>query len=158
LQQQLGDENGRPAQAPTQCSEQLMMNIRRFLLTISAVLFAILTHGQDCEKLPDGKYRVKFKRSYGGVNYILTIKQGRFLEIRDKQEVSGNVALNEGCALRLDYTIKWDTTIQLQKVLSTSTPPYFDFQGTKGKRIKFRLTGYGGPHVTSGEGVFLRLE
>jgi hypothetical protein len=135
-----------------------VMDITRILLVIAIILFATLVQGQDCEKLKDGNYKVKFKKSYGGATYILNIKQNRFTEIHDNKEISGDIALNEDCALRLDYPIKWDTTIQLQKVLSTSNPPYFDFQSTRGKRIRFRLTGYGGPHVTSGEGVFVKLE
>jgi len=134
------------------------MKIGQMILVISLQLFAILVQSQDCESLKDGDYKVKFKKGYGGVTYILKINKGRFTEIHGSDEISGDVSLNENCALRLDYPIKWDTTNQLQKVLSKSNGPYFDFESTKGKKINFRLTGYGGPHVTSGEGVFVRLE
>jgi len=134
------------------------MNFRRMILAIPLQLFAILVQSQDCESLKDGNYKVKFKKGYGGATYILKISSGRFTEIRGSDEISGDVLLNENCALRLDYPVKWDTTNHLQKVLLKSDGPYFDFDGTKGKRINFRLTGYGGPHVTSGEGVFSRIE
>lgn len=123
-------------------------------LLILPIYFA---HGQECAKLSDGKYKVKFSKQYGGSRYVLLLEGDHFTEIRKGREIEGDVKINEDCILQLDHHIKWDTTIVVQKVLSKSTQPYFKFQNTTGSTLKFRLTGYGGAHVTSGEGKFIRI-
>ena len=117
-----------------------------------------VTYGQACQKLSDGKYRVKFKKEFGGARYKLLLEGDHFTELREGEEIKGTVEINESCTLQLDYKIKWDTTNRLQNVLSKSNQPSFIFESTQGKRLKFRLTGYGGPQVTSGEGVLVKLK
>jgi len=39
-----------------------------------------------------------------------------------------------------------------------SSKPYFEFKKTSGKKLKFRLMGYGGPHTTAGEGHFVKID
>lgn len=137
---------------------QLKIVKTSILTLISLILLQVnTTHGQDCQKLPDGKYRVKFDKQFGGVSYKLQLEGDRFIQLREGEETQGTVEINESCTLLLDYKIKWDTTNELQRVLSKSRQPAFIFETTQGKRLRFRLTGYAGPHVTSGEGTFIKL-
>jgi hypothetical protein len=145
-----------------QCLNQ--MSIRRkvslsITILIPALLLIVnLAHGQDCEKLKDGKYKVKFKRQYGGDKYVLLLEGDSFTNIKHDQEIKGKVKVNEDCTLRLDYLIKPDTTNSVQKILSNSFKPYFEFENTSGRKLKFRLTGYGGPHTTAGEGYIIKID
>lgn len=111
--------------------------------------------GQDCKKLEDGKYKVKFKERD---DIILLIDKDSFTQIADGRKVRGKIELNADCILRLDYLTQWDTLNNLQKMLSRSNQPYFKFEKTDGKRFRFRLTGYAGPHVTAGRGKFIRID
>ncbi len=90
------------------------------------------------------------------MEYILLIKQDRFKQFSGGKEINGKIELNEDCMLRLDYLVKWDTTNNVQKLLGQSDKPFFKFEKTTGKRIRFRLTGYAGPHTTAGEGKFIK--
>jgi hypothetical protein len=129
-----------------------------FILVPALLLLVNLAQGQDCEKLTDGKYKVKFEKRYGGAKYILLLAGDSFTEIRDDQEIKGKIDVNEDCTLRLDYLTKPDTTNAVQQLLSKSSKPYFEFEKTSGKKHKFRLTGYGGPHTTAGEGHAVKID
>lgn len=125
--------------------------------TTALLLLGKLAHGQDCEKLEDGKYRVKFNKEFGSASYVLSLEGDYFTELKDGREIKGKIDGNENCTLRLNYMITSDTTSNaVQRVLSKSSKPYFEFQTTRGRRLKFRLTGYAGPHTTSGEGQFIK--
>ena len=139
------------------------MNLKRKIsLSISATIAALLllgnfAHGQDCKKLDDGKYRVKFKKEYGGASYVLLLEGDHFTKLMGGREIKGKIDGNGDCTLRLNYMITSDTTTNaVQRVLSKSSMPYFEFQTTRGRRLKFRLTGYAGPHTTSGEGQLIK--
>lgn len=135
--------------------------VREKYLSIVVALLILpvyFVHGQDCAKLSDGKYKIKFSKQYGGSTYVLLLDCDHFTKIGKGQEIKGDVKINDDCILQLDHHIKWDTTIVVQRVLSKSTQPYFKFHSTTGSTLKFRMTGYGGPHVTSGEGKFIRID
>jgi hypothetical protein len=74
------------------------------LTLVSVILLQVnTTYGQDCQKLPDGKYRVKFNKQFGGVAYKLLLEGDRFTELRKGEEIKGTVEINENCTLLLDY-------------------------------------------------------
>lgn len=131
------------------------------LRTIVGMTFLVMAHvarahGQDCEELKDGKFKVKFNKEYGGARYLLSLEGNVFTEVRNGQEVKGQIAINENCNLRLDYATQPES-VNAENPLSKSSERYFEFERTLGKRLKFRLTGYGGPHTTAGEGQFVRI-
>ncbi len=129
------------------------------IIVIVTMSFLSLAHGQTCKTLTDGKYKVQFNREFGGITYILVIKEGHFTEYKNGKETGGDVLLNEDCNLRLGYPTHLDTNTknEVQNLLLKSDHPYFIFEKTTGKKLVFRLTGVGGPHVTSGTGKFIRL-
>lgn len=101
--------------------------------------------------------KVKFKKRYGGAKYILLIDGKDFTEVKGDQEIKGRIDINEDCTLQFDYLIKPDTANAVGTLLSKSSKPYFDLKKTSGRKLKFRLTGYGGPHITAGEGYIIKI-
>jgi hypothetical protein len=126
------------------------------LVTLSLSSF---TKADSCGKLEDGRYRVKFnKAGYRAFEYILSIDGENFIEYKNGKEVRGKIIENGDCTLRLDYLIKTDSLNNIQKTLLNSGQAYFEFENTRGRKIKFRLTGYAGPHTTAGEGQFVKIK
>jgi hypothetical protein len=89
---------------------------------------------------------------------VLFLEGDGFTDIKGDQEIKGKIDVNGDCTLRLDYPIKPDTSNAIQQMFSKSSKPYFEFETTSGKKLKFRLTGYGGPHTTAGEGHFVKID
>ena len=127
-----------------------------FFVMISFI--PLISHAQDCKRLDDGRYRVKFKKlGYDAFKYILLIDKDNFIEYRDGKEIKGKIAENANCTLRLDYLINPDSLDSFQKKLFSSMP-YFEFEDTSRRKIRFRLTGSSGPHATAGEGKFVKVK
>lgn len=134
-------------------------NFKIFSIVIITILLKVnLVFGQDCDKLSDGKYKVKFDKQYGGGSYTLILEGDQFTETIKGKDFNGKVEINENCKLLLDHKMQLDTTNAVQRVFFNSQQPYFEFEGTRGKKLRFRLTGFGGPHITAGTGAMTKVK
>jgi hypothetical protein len=140
--------------------------ISKPLLIVTLVLLflhqSFITVGQDCKKLQDGQYKVKFKSRYEKPDYTLLVT-GDSIQILNKNEkvTKGRIEWLSGCYFKFhleDDTQKngkIDSLNNIQSALLTLGEPCYEFLNEKNE---FRETYCGNLHITISEGQIIKLK
>ena len=129
-----------------------------FLLTfLTTILLSTALRGQECEKLENGKYKIKPK---GFADYELQIDNDDFITTaKDGKQNKGKIIWTSTCVFVLNYEKQKEQTDSLdffQKIHKGWGQQCFDLAGAKSN--KFRQTWTGNLHVTSSEGRIARVK
>lgn len=128
------------------------------LLVLVTITLTSFSDTDDCKRLGDGKYKVRFKR-FPKSNYILSIDKNQFTKTDKKgQETKGTIEWSGDCSFILSSdTVTLDNPLAEKIKLGLGVPSY-ELTKTKGRVTSFVLTRSANLNIMLDEGKLIKLD
>ncbi len=128
------------------------------LLAVVTIILTSFTDTDDCKRLEDGKYKVKFKRLPES-NYILSIDKNQFTRTDKKgKETKGTIEWTGDCYYVLSSdTVTLDNPV-IEKIKLGLGVPSYELTKTKGRVTYFILTRSANLDIMLDEGKLIKID
>jgi len=126
-------------------------------------IFLYFFPNSNCNMLSDGIYKVFYTLNQKTTNLQLNINKNKFIQYQDNGDsVKGQLSWLYNCTFKLDYIIdakKSDSSTEFEKLVFKSFgDPCFELKEKKGDTILFRSTYSGNLHLTTNEGMIIKIK
>lgn len=127
-------------------------------LTLATTCSTSFAQTDECKKLEDGKYSVKFKR-FPESNYILRIDKNQFTKTHKKgQEKKGTIEWSGDCYFVLSSDTVTVNNPVIEKIKLGLGNPCYELTKTKGRVTSFVLTRSGNLNILLDEGRLKKID
>ena len=138
---------------------QKIQNRTTFIFaTLVTIVLTSFANTEDCKRLEDGKYKIKFKR-FPESNFILRIDKNQFIKTdKNGQETKGTIEWTGDCYFVLSSDTVTMGNPVIEKIKLGLGNPCYELTKTKGRVTSFILTRSGNLSILIDEGKLKKID